>query len=62
MRAMYGHRERAITVTTTVRPGLIVLLRHPSAHATPRPIASSSTGNASITSIERVSSESTQPR
>ena len=51
-----------MTVTTTVRPGLIVLLRQPSAHATPRPIASSSTGKASITSMARVSSESVQPR
>ena len=59
---MYGHRESAMTVTTTVRPGWITPLRQPSAHATPRPIASSSTGNASITSIARVRSESVMPR
>ena len=59
---MYGHSESAMTVTTTVRPGSIVSRRQPSAHATPRPIASSSTGNASMTSIVRVRSESTIPR
>ena len=53
-----------MTKMTTGRPGLRRPPKQPlpSEHAAPRPIASSSTGNASWMSMMRESTESIQPR